>query len=109
MQDLKDNPTQTAASCKRPHTPRSASGVSTSSKNLQSLALAWARALGEFGPILVFAGATRQKTEVLPTSAFLELQAGRTEGMLAVSLIMIAAAVVVFVIARTLGMKRIFA
>ena len=71
--------------------------------------LAWARALGEVGPILVFAGATRQKTEVLPTSAFLELQAGRTEGMLAVSLIMIAAAVVVFIIARTLGMKRIFA
>ena len=71
--------------------------------------LAWARALGEFGPILVFAGATRQKTEVLPTSAFLELQAGRTEGMLAVSLIMIAAAAVVFIVARTLGMKRIFA
>ena len=71
--------------------------------------LAWARALGEFGPILVFAGATRQKTEVLPTSAFLELQAGRTEGMLAVSLIMIAAAAVVFIVARTLGMKRVFA
>src|SRR5262249_17347296 len=30
--------------------------------------LAWARALGEFGPILVFAGATRLKTEVLSTS-----------------------------------------
>ena len=71
--------------------------------------LAWARALGEFGPILVFAGATRQKTEGLPTSAFLELQAGRTEGMLAVSLIMIAAAAIVFIVARTLGMKRIFA
>lgn len=70
--------------------------------------LAWARALGEFGPILVFAGATRQKTEVLPTSAFLELQAGRTEGMLAVSLIMIAAAAMVFIFARSLGMKRIF-
>ncbi len=76
---------------------------------LAAATLAWARALGEFGPILVFAGATRQKTEVLPTSAFLELQAGRTEGMLAVSLIMIAAATVVFIIARTLGMKRIFA
>ncbi len=75
---------------------------------LAAATLAWARALGEFGPILVFAGATRQKTEVLPTSAFLELQAGRTEGMLAVSLIMIAAAAVVFLIARTLGMKRIF-
>lgn len=71
--------------------------------------LAWARALGEFGPILVFAGTTRQKTEVLPTSAYLELQAGRTEGMLAVSLIMIAAAAIVFIAARTLGMKRIFA
>ena len=71
--------------------------------------LAWARALGEFGPILVFAGATRQQTEVLPPSAFLELQAGRTEGMLAVSLIMIAAAAVVFIVARTFGMKRIFA
>jgi len=70
--------------------------------------LAWARSLGEFGPILVFAGATRQKTEVLPTSAYLELQAGRTEGMLAVSLIMIATAAVVFIVARTLGMKRIF-
>ena len=76
---------------------------------LAAATLAWARALGEFGPILVFAGATRQKTEVLPTSAFLELQAGRTEGMLAVSLIMIGAAVIVFLIARTLGMKRIFA
>jgi molybdate transport system permease protein len=71
--------------------------------------LAWARALGEFGPILVFAGTTRQKTEVLSTSAFLELQAGRTDGMLAVSLIMIAAAAIVFIVARTLGMKRIFA
>jgi molybdate transport system permease protein len=76
---------------------------------LAAATLAWARALGEFGPILVFAGATRQKTEVLPTSAFLELQAGRTEGMLAVSLIMIGAAVIVFILARTLGMKRIFA
>ena len=27
--------------------------------------LAWARALGEFGPVLVFAGATRGRTEVL--------------------------------------------
>ncbi len=37
-----------------------------------------------------------------------EGEAGRTEGMLAVSLIMIATAAVVFIVARTLGMKRIF-
>jgi len=31
-----------------------------------------ARSLGEFGPLLIFAGATRMKTEVLSTSVFLE-------------------------------------
>ena len=65
--------------------------------------LAWARSLGEFGPILVFAGATRLRTEVLSTSVYLELQAGNLKGMLAVSLIMIAAASVVLVLARFLG------
>ena len=30
-----------------------------------AFSIAWARSLGEFGPILVFAGATRMKTEVL--------------------------------------------
>ncbi len=32
---------------------------------LTAFTLAWARAIGEFGPILVFAGATRLRTEVL--------------------------------------------
>ena len=40
---------------------------------LTAATLAWARSLGEFGPILVFSGATRFKTEVLPTTVFLEL------------------------------------
>ena len=65
--------------------------------------LAWARSLGEFGPILVFAGATRLRTEVLSTSVYLELQAGNLNGMLAVSLIMVAMAAVVLVLARFLG------
>src|SRR5206468_5821992 len=32
---------------------------------LTAATLAWARSLGEFGPILIFSGATRFKTEVL--------------------------------------------
>ena len=48
--------------------------------------LAWARALGEFGPLLVFAGATRLRTEVLSTTVFLELSVGRLEAAVAVSL-----------------------
>ena len=69
--------------------------------------VAWARSLGEFGPILVFAGATPHRTEVLPTTVFLEMQAGKTEGMLAVSIIMIALAAMVLIVARILGLRRI--
>lgn len=68
--------------------------------------LAWARSLGEFGPILVFAGSTRMRTEVLPTSVYLEIQAGNLKGALAVSLIMIVAAAAVLATSRFMGMKR---
>jgi len=67
--------------------------------------LAWARALGEFGPLLIFAGATRNKTEVLSTTVFLELSIGDLEAAVAVSLIMVVAAVVVLVIARIWGTR----
>ena len=52
--------------------------------------IAWARAIGEFGPVLVFCGSTRFKTEVLPTTIFLELSIGRIESALAVSLLLVA-------------------
>ncbi len=68
--------------------------------------LAWARSLGEFGPILIFAGATRGKTEVLSTSVFLELTVGNIEGAVAASMIMVTAAVIVLVFARVFGLKR---
>jgi len=65
--------------------------------------IAWARSLGEFGPILVFAGATRMKTEVLPTSVWLELSVGNLEAAIAVSLVMVALAIVVLASVRLLG------
>jgi molybdate transport system permease protein len=65
--------------------------------------VAWARALGEFGPIMVFAGATRMRTEVLSTSVFLELSVGELQSAVAVSLLMVGLAVVVLVILRLLG------
>lgn len=70
---------------------------------LASLTLAWARSLGEFGPILVFSGATRMKTEVLPTTVFLELSVGRLESAVAVSLLMVIVAIAVLLIMRSLG------
>lgn len=74
---------------------------------LAAQTLAWARSLGEFGPILIFSGATRMKTEVLPTTVFLELTTGNLEGAVAASLIMILAAVTVLGIARTFGLGRL--
>jgi molybdate transport system permease protein len=65
--------------------------------------LAWARALGEFGPLLIFAGATRNKTEVLSTTVFLELSIGDLGAAVAVSLIMVVAAVIVLIVARLWG------
>jgi molybdate transport system permease protein len=70
---------------------------------LTAATLAWARALGEFGPILVFAGATRMKTEVLPATVWLELSVGSIEGAVAVSLLMVIAAVLVLIVARAAG------
>jgi len=70
-----------------------------------AFSIAWARSLGEFGPILVFAGATRMKTEVLPTSVFIELSVGRLEAAVAVSLLMVALALVVLVAVRLVGEK----
>lgn len=69
--------------------------------------LAWARSLGEFGPLLIFAGATRMKTEVLSTSVFLELNVGNLEGAVAVSLIMVLAAMIVLVITRLAGTRAV--
>jgi molybdate transport system permease protein len=68
--------------------------------------LSWARALGEFGPILVFAGATRFKTEVLPTTVFLELSVGNLHAAVAVSLLMVLVAALVLVIVRVYGLER---
>ncbi|MAG57119.1 MAG: molybdenum ABC transporter permease [Planctomycetes bacterium] len=81
--------------------PEARSGV------IAAAMLAWARALGEFGPILVFSGATRMKTEVLPTSVFLELSIGNVEAAVAISLLMVTMAVVVLLVTRWLGVRHI--
>lgn len=74
---------------------------------LAAITLAWARAMGEFGPILVFAGATRLKTEVLPTTVFLELSVGNVEAAATVSMLMVAAAMVVLLGARACGARMV--
>lgn len=72
---------------------------------LTAATLAWARSLGEFGPILVFSGATRMRTEVLPTTVFLELSVGNIEAAAAVALLMVVTALAVLLVARMFGLR----
>jgi molybdate transport system permease protein len=65
--------------------------------------MAWARAVGVFGPLMVFAGAVRMKTEVMPTTVYLELSIGRIEPALAVSMLMLAIAMVALTLIHAIG------
>ncbi|RKY03150.1 molybdenum ABC transporter permease [Candidatus Poribacteria bacterium] len=64
---------------------------------------AWARAIGEFGPIIVFCGTTRFKTEVMPTSIYLELSVGRIESALSIAILMILIALATLMLFKKLG------
>jgi molybdate transport system permease protein len=70
---------------------------------ITAFTLAWARSLGEFGPILVFSGSTRMRTEVLSTTVFLELSVGELKAAVAVSLLMVAIAMIVLLVVRFVG------
>mgnify|MGYP002682448809 CR=1 FL=1 len=65
--------------------------------------MTWARAAGEFGPILMFCGATRFKTEVLPIAIFLNMSVGKIEMALSVTLILVILATGALLAFRKLG------
>lgn len=70
---------------------------------MTAFTIAWARSLGEFGPILIFAGTTRMRTEVLSSTVFLELTVGNLEAAVAVSLLMVLIASVILLLLRYFG------
>ncbi len=72
---------------------------------LAAAVVTWARAIGEFGPILIFCGTTRGRTEVLPTSIYLEFSIGNLTGALAVSMMMVAMAMLMLLVFKKLGGK----
>jgi molybdate transport system permease protein len=50
--------------------------------------MAWARAIGVFGPLMVFVG-TSPRVQVMPTTMWLELSIGNIEASLSVALLMV--------------------
>ena len=73
---------------------------------IAAFTLAWARSLGEFGPILIFAGVTPFKTEVLSSSVYLAFNRSDLRAAVAASIIMVSLSVVVLVLTRVLGISR---
>ncbi len=65
--------------------------------------ITWARAVAIFGPLMVFTGAIRMKTEVLPTAIYLELSIGQIELALAIAMLMIIMSVATLVVFKKLG------
>ena len=63
------------------------------------MALAWARALGEFGATITFAGNLPQRTQTLPLLVYLELERDPAAAFL-LSIVMLAVAVVILVALR---------
>ena len=63
-------------------------------------ALAWARALGEFGATITFAGSVEGETETLPLAVVTALNGGDTDAALALSLLLLIISLVVLVALR---------
>ena len=56
---------------------------------LSSMIITWSRALGEFGAVVMLAGVTSMKTEVLSTSIFLNISTGDMDIALGISTILV--------------------
>ena len=61
--------------------------------------LAWARAFGEFGATVTFAGNLRGRTQTLPLAVFVALDGDR-DAAIAISLLMVAVSIVVLLVLR---------
>jgi len=67
--------------------------------------LAWARALGEFGATITFAGNIAGRTRTLPLAVYLELESDQ-HAAIALSLVLLAVSLAVLVLLRDRWLVR---
>ncbi|MCD6364442.1 MAG: ABC transporter permease, partial [Planctomycetes bacterium] len=67
--------------------------------------MAWARAIGVFGPLMVFVGTSR-RVLVMPTAIWLELSVGNIEVSLAVAMVMLLLALCALIVVHRLAPGR---
>jgi molybdate transport system permease protein len=71
------------------------------------LVMGWARAMGEFGATIMFAGSVQGVTQTLPIAVYGEFQAGNVDVAVAAAAILVLAAVGVLVAVRILHWGRV--
>lgn len=64
------------------------------------LVLAWARALGEFGATITFAGSAPGRTTTVPLQVYLLLESGQLDGAIVLSVVLLAVSVGVLIAMR---------
>lgn len=69
--------------------------------------ISWARIFGLFGPVLLVAGTMRGRTEIMPTTIFLEVSIGRIEVALVIGVMMILISMVMLLILKRVGGKGV--
>ena len=67
--------------------------------------ISWARIFGLFGPVLLVCGTMRSRTEIMPTTVFLETSIGRIEVALVVGAMMILISMTTLIVFKRLGGK----
>ena len=71
------------------------------------LVMSWARALGEFGATIMFAGNLAGRTQTLPLVVYGEFQGGDLDGSIAAAAILVLAALGVLIAVRALHWGRV--
>ena len=71
------------------------------------MVMSWARALGEFGATIMFAGNVQGRTQTLPLVVYSEFQAGDLDASVAAAAILVLAALAVLVSVRLFHFGRI--
>ena len=65
--------------------------------------LTWARALGEFGATIMFAGNLMGVTQTMPLAVYLGLESGDLDGAVSLSVLLVLASLIVLLVVRLIG------
>ncbi|GAA0181354.1 ABC transporter permease [Clostridium sediminicola] len=75
---------------------------------ISTIVIIWSRGLGEFGAVLMLAGATRFKTETMPIAIFLNISTGDLDLAIATATILIIISMIPYVLFETVEKKLKF-